>query len=259
MRRLRIATRGSAQARHQAELVAGQLQASSGADVELVIIQTTGDQRPDVPLHEIGGQGVFVKEVQWAVLEGRADLAVHSAKDLPSSDVTAGLVIAAFCERRSPWDVLIGRALADLGEGATVATGSVRRRAQLAALRPDLRLIELRGNIHSRLQKIPEDGSIVMAEAALQILGLQALVAHRFSLDEMVPQAGQGAVAIECRSEDAAAVEACERLDHGPTRRCVEAERAFLATLGSGCSLPVGAYAEPTVGGSFVLHTYVGL
>lgn len=259
MRPLRIATRGSAQARRQAELVAGQLRAATGADVEFVLVHTTGDQRPDVPLHEIGGQGVFVKEVQWAVLEGRADLAAHSAKDLPSSEITEGLLIAAFCERRSPWDVLVGGALADLAEGATVATGSVRRRAQLLALRPDLRCVELRGNIHSRLQKIPEGGAIVMAEAALQILGLEDLVAHRFSLDEMVPQVGQGAVALECREGDDATVAACGRVDHGPTRACVEAERAFLATLGSGCSLPVGAYAEPTVGGSFVLHTYVGL
>jgi hydroxymethylbilane synthase len=240
---LRIATRGSAQARRQSEIAAESLRRATGHDVELVLVKTTGDVRSDVPLHEMGGQGVFVKEVQEAVLDGRADIAVHSAKDLPSSDLAPGLTIAAFCERRSPWDVLVGRSLAELANGATVATGSVRRRAQLRLLRPDLQFAELRGNIHTRLGKVPEGGAIVMAEAALQVLGLEHLVAHRFSLDEMVPQVGQGTVALECRVDDEETAAACGVLDHAATRACVEAERAFLATLGSGCTLPVGAYA----------------
>jgi hydroxymethylbilane synthase len=257
---LRIATRGSQQARKQAEEAAALLAQRTGARVEFVIVQTTGDQRQDVPLHQIGGQGVFVKEVQRAVLDGRADLAAHSAKDLPST-TAEGLQIGAFCERRSPWDVLVGCALGDLPRGATVATGSVRRRAQLSVLRPDLQFVELRGNIQTRLTKIPEGGAIVMAEAALQILGLEDRIASRFALSEMIPQAGQGCVALECREGDAATLEALAALDHEPTRRCVEAERSFLATLGSGCSLPVGAYAEAQPDGSSEsvrLHTFVG-
>jgi hydroxymethylbilane synthase len=243
---LRIATRGSAQARRQSEIAAEALQRATGREVELVLVQTTGDVRRDVPLHEIGGQGVFVKEVQEAVLDGRADIAVHSAKDLPSTELTPGLTIAAFCARRSPWDVLVGRALDDLPEGAVVATGSVRRRSQLRVLRPDLEFAELRGNIHTRLAKVPEGGAIVMAEAALQVLELEHLVAHRL-----------GAVALECRDGDDATAEACAALDDGATRACVEAERAFLATLGSGCSLPVGAYAALRPDG-IELRTYVG-
>ncbi|MEY4371556.1 MAG: porphobilinogen deaminase [Actinomycetota bacterium] len=256
---LRIATRGSMQARRQADVAAAALSERAGVDVEFVIVQTTGDQRQDVPLHQIGGQGVFVKEVQRAVLDGRADLAAHSAKDLPST-AADGLVIGAFCERRSPWDVLVGCAFDELPPGATIASGSVRRRAQMSALRPDLRFVELRGNIQTRLEKIPDGGAIVMAEAALQILGLEHRIASRFTLEQMVPQAGQGCVALECRADDERTRAVLALLDHLPTRRCVEAERAFLATLGSGCSLPVGAYAHLPTNDSHevVLHTFVG-
>jgi hydroxymethylbilane synthase len=261
MQTVRIATRGSEQAKRQAEIVAADLRAAhrGDVDVELVFVSTLGDQRQDVALHEMGGQGVFVKEVQRAVLDGRADLAVHSAKDLPS--VTApGLTIAAFCERRSPWDVLVGRPLPELEPGAPVATGSVRRRAQLLRLRPDLEIRELRGNIRTRLGKVPDGGAIVMAEAALEILELTELIAQRFHLGQMIPQVGQGAVAVECRADDERSRQIAAALDHAPTRMCVEAERAFLAKLGSGCALPVGAYAQPTSGGPapFLLHTFVG-
>lgn len=241
---VRIATRSSAQARTQAQAVAAALIAANPAlDVELVFVDTMGDRRQDVPLHTIGGQGVFVKEVQAAVLDGRADIAVHSAKDLPSM-TTDGLVIGAFGERRDPRDVLVGRALAELEQEATVATGSVRRRVQLGYLRPDLRFVELRGNIPTRLGRVPEDGSIVMAAAALEILGWTDRVAQYLDVDTMVPAVGQGAVAAECRCDDGAAVDALSRVDHGPTRMSVERERAFLAELGSGCSLPVGAYDD---------------
>lgn len=258
MTRLRIATRGSAQARTQSEVVAEALRAADpDLDVELVFVETTGDRRQDVPLHEIGGQGVFVREVQRAVLDGRADLAVHSAKDLPSASAE-GLVIAAFTERRDPRDALIGRSLDELDPGATVATGSVRRRAQLAELRPDLRFVELRGNIPTRLEKIPEGGAIVMAVAALQVLGLTDRIAEVFDPSAMVPQVGQGAVAIECRVDDRVALAACASIDHRPTRRDVETERAFLAELGGGCTLPVGAHVvhDPDTG-ERCLATYV--
>ena len=244
MTSVRIATRGSAQARTQATAVADLLRASHrGLNVELVFVDTTGDQRQDVPLHTIGGQGVFVKEVQAAVLAGRADIAVHSAKDLPSTPAD-GLVIAAFGERRDPRDVLVGRSLADLGQGATVATGSVRRRSQLTAIRPDLHFVELRGNIPTRLEKIPVDGSIVMAAAALEILGWSDRVSEYIDVQVMVPAVGQGCVAIECREDDQQTRDILHAIDHSLSRRAVEHERAFLAELGSGCSLPVGAYDD---------------
>lgn len=238
----RLATRASLQARTQTEVVGRLLEAAyPGSTAELVFVDTTGDRRQDVALHQIGGQGVFVKEVQLAVLDGRADLAVHSAKDLPSAP-TDGLVIGGYGRRRDPRDALIGRSLAELDEGATVATGSVRRRAQLAELRPDLHFVELRGNIQTRLGKVPDGGAIVMAVAALEVLGLTERIAEAFAPEVMVPQVGQGAVAVECRADDETVLEALRRIDHGPTRRDVGIERAFLAEIGSGCSLPVGAH-----------------
>jgi hydroxymethylbilane synthase len=243
-RTLRIATRASAQARTQAEIVAAALRGGYPAvQVELVFVETTGDQQADVPLHQIGGQGVFVKEVQRAVLDGRADLAVHSAKDLTSA-AADGLTIAAITERRDPRDALIGRSLAELEPGATVATGSVRRRAQLAGLRPDLQFVELRGNIGRRLEKIPDGGAIVMAVAALEVLGMTERIAEIFQVTAMIPQVGQGAVALECRSDDRTTIHACRTIEHEPSRSAVELERAFLAEIGSGCSLPVGAHVN---------------
>src|SRR4051794_8724991 len=168
-RRLRAATRGSALARWQTDHVPGLL----GADVDVVVVETTGDRRTDVPIHQMGGQGVFVKEVQAAVLDGRADLAVHSAKDLPSVP-TPGLTIAAVPARDDPRDALVGASLADLRPGARVATGSVRRRAQLASLLPDLTFQGLRGNVETRLRAAGTGGvaAVVVAFAALRRLGL---------------------------------------------------------------------------------------
>ena len=241
-RTVRMATRGSAQARTQAEHVARMIEsAHDGVRVELVLVETTGDRRQDVPLHVIGGQGVFVKEVQRAVLDGRADIAAHSAKDLPSTD-EPGLAIGAFCLRRNPADALVGRSLEQLAAGATVATGAVRRRAQLAAVRPDLQFVELRGNIQTRLRKIPDEGAIVMAVAALEILGLTELVAQELDPQVFVPAIGQGCVAIECRADAGDVGELLAAVDDAATRRAVETERVFLATLGAGCTLPVGAY-----------------
>lgn len=240
---MRIATRGSAQARTQAQAVADALEAAHpGVHVELVIVDTTGDRRQDVPLHTIGGQGVFVKEVQLAVLDGRAELAVHSAKDLPSAD-TEGLLIGAFCARRTPNDALIGTRLDQLTPGTTVATGSVRRRAQLSALRPGLEFVELRGNIGTRLSKVPDGGAIVMAVAALEVLGLTDRIAQVLDIDDLVPAVGQGCVAVECASVDQWTRQLLLAVDHRATRDAVTVERAFLARLGSGCSLPVGAFA----------------
>lgn len=244
MATIRIATRASAQARTQAELVGARL-AEAGHATELVFVETFGDrtQADGTPLHSIGGQGVFVKEVQRAVLDGRADVAVHSAKDLPTQ-AAEGLLLAAFTERRSAADALVGRPLVELPSGAVVATGSVRRRAQLRRARPDLSFAELRGNIHTRLEKVPDGGSIVMAVAALEILGLTDRIAERLDPAEFVPAVGQGCVAVECRDEDDRVVDALGRIDHPTTRREVLIERAFLAELGSGCAMPVGAHVD---------------
>jgi hydroxymethylbilane synthase len=243
VRVLRLATRGSPQATAQSTAVAEAIAGATGHEVELVLVETSGDVRADVPLHTIGGQGVFVKEVQRAVLDGRADLAAHSAKDLPSTPAD-GLLIGAFTRRRDPRDALVGRRLDELATGAVVATGSVRRRALLARARPDLTFAELRGNIGTRLTRIPDGGAIVMAVAALEILGSTDRVAEALPVDEFVPAVGQGCVAVECRADDHEAAAALAMVDHPETRRAVETERAFLAELGSGCSLPVGAHAS---------------
>ncbi|HEY4609404.1 MAG TPA: hydroxymethylbilane synthase [Ilumatobacteraceae bacterium] len=249
VRPLRLATRGSAQARTQSQGVADALMAAEpGRPVELVFVETLGDrtQHAEVPLHTIGGQGVFVKEVQAAVLRGDADMAVHSAKDLPSTTAD-GLLLAAFCARRDARDALIGATLDGLPEGAPVATGSVRRRAQLRARRPDLHFLELRGNIQTRLGKVPQGGAIVMAAAALDVLGMLDEISEYLPLDTFVPSPGQGCVAVECRDDDQELADILAAIDHAATRRSVMVERAFLAELGSGCSLPVGAHATADV------------
>ncbi|MFM7534719.1 MAG: hydroxymethylbilane synthase [Acidimicrobiales bacterium] len=242
--KLRIATRGSRLARWQAEHVAGLLRAAHGAlDVELVIVETTGDQRRDIPLHAIGGQGVFVKEVQQAVLEGRAELAVHSAKDLPST-TAPGLSLAAVPARGDVRDGLVGARLDDLAPGATVATGSVRRRAQLLAARPDLHVVELRGNVDTRLTKIPDGGAIVMAVAPLERLGWADRLAEALDPERFVPQVAQGALAVECRADDGATAAMVAAIQDTEARRRVDAERAFLAAFGGGCDLPIGAWHD---------------
>jgi hydroxymethylbilane synthase len=236
---LRAATRGSELARWQTAYVGHAL----GREIEVVVVETGGDRRSEVPIWEIGGQGVFVKEVQAAVLEGRADVAVHSAKDLPSAP-TPGLALAAFPERDDPRDALVGSSLDGLPAGALVATGSVRRRAQLAWARPDLTFTGLRGNIATRLAKASSYDAIVVALAALRRLGRTDRVAEAVDPAVMLPQVGQGALAVECRLDDEATRAALESVDHAPSRRAVETERAFLAELGGGCGLPVGAHAH---------------
>jgi hydroxymethylbilane synthase len=244
---VRIATRGSPLARWQAERVATLLGAGGADEVELVIVETTGDQRAETPIHAMGGTGVFVKEVQHAVLDGRADLAVHSAKDLPS-EPAAGLVIAAVPERGDVRDALVGSTLAGLRDGAVVGTGSVRRRAQLAAVRPDLEFAELRGNMHTRLEKAGDLDAIVVAAAALDRLGLDDEIAERLEPSVMLPQVAQGALAAECRADDPATRARLDAIDDPDAHRAVRAERAFLARLGGGCDQPVGALAWATEG-----------
>jgi hydroxymethylbilane synthase len=236
---LRAATRGSRLARTQTDLVAALL----GTGVEPVVVQTEGDLRIDRPISELGGRGVFVKEVQAAVLDGRADFAVHSAKDLPSTTVD-GLVIAAVPERADARDALVGGRFDTLPPGARVGTGSVRRRAQLAWLRPDLTFAGLRGNMETRLSKASDFAAIVVAVAALDRLGRMADVTEVLSTELLVPQVGQGALAIECRADDEETLAALAAIQHGPSRRAVDTERAWLAEVGGGCDLPVGAHAR---------------
>lgn len=259
---LRVATRGSALALWQARHVASLLRAAHpGLEVTEVIVETAGDRNREVPISAIGGRGVFTKEVQAAVLDGRADLAVHSAKDLPSSAELQpeGLVLAAVPERADPRDALVGATLDAIPPGGTVGTGSVRRRAQLADRRPDLTFAELRGNIDTRLAKAADFAAIVVAYAALQRLERTDAVAEVLEPTVMLPQVAQGALALESRPETAALLSAIE---HAPTRRCVDAERSWLATLGGGCDLPAGAFCTVNDDGTLrlraVLATFDG-
>lgn len=243
--RLRIATRGSELALWQARHVAALLTAAHpGLDVEEVVVRTTGDRRLDVPIWELGGKGVFVAEVRTAVLDGRADVAVHSAKDLPAVPLE-GLRLAAVPERADARDALVGSTLEGLSPGALVATGSVRRRAQLAWCRPDLRFCGVRGNIATRLERVGVDGinAVVVAAAALDRLGLAERAAQILDPSVVLPQVGQGALAVECREADEAVAVMLAAIEHLPSRRAVDAERGFLAELGGDCDLPAGAYA----------------
>ena len=236
---VRVATRGSALARWQAERVVQLL----GVEAEYVIVSTRGDERREVPIHAMGGTGVFVKEVEQAVLDGRADMAVHSAKDLPA-ETAPELVLAALPERGDARDAFVGRPFDEIPTGGSVGTGSVRRRAQLAALRPDLGFAELRGNIPTRLEKAAGFDAIVLAAAALDRLGLGDRIAERVDPSVVLPQVGQGALAVECRADDDGTRALLAGADDAEVRAAVTAERAYLAELGGGCNLPCGALAE---------------
>ncbi len=247
---LRVATRASPLALAQVDLV----EAALGHRVERVAVSTAGDRHTDVALHQLGGQGLFVKEVQRAVLEGVADIAVHSAKDLPSI-TPSDLALVGYLERADPRDCLVGTGWSDLGVGATVATGSVRRQRLLAELRPDLRFVDLRGNMARRLEQVPAGGAVVAARAALVRLGWADRCASTFSTDELLPQVGQGAIAIECRADSplrAQLAAVCDRT----TGLAVTAERAYLEQLGAGCEIPVAAHAR-VVGGVLDLEVWL--
>ena len=236
---MKIATRGSALALWQANRVMALLDRPA----ELVIVSTRGDKRRDVEIHQLGGTGVFVKEVEQAVLDGRADIAVHSAKDLPST-TDAGLALGAIPERADPRDALVGCSLDALPTAALIATGSVRRRAQLAALRPDLQFTGLRGNVDTRIAKAADVDAVVVAACALDRLGRLDEAAEVLDTRLMLPQVAQGALAVECRDDDAETIAILQAIDDHDAHRCVVAERAFLAELGGGCDLPVGALAR---------------
>jgi hydroxymethylbilane synthase len=245
MNKLRLGTRSSALARWQADWVAARL-LERGVSVELVPITTQGDVKTG-PLGQIGGQGLFTKEIQRALLDGRIDLAVHSCKDLPTAEVK-GLVIAAVPERESTADVLVSKKadrIEILPPNATVGTGSLRRKAQLLHLRPDLIVEDIRGNVETRLRKLEEGqfDAIVLAEAGLKRLRLADEIAHVIPRRDMLPAVGQGALAIEARADDARTQALLAPLNHRNSHWAIMAERALLAGLRAGCLAPVGAYA----------------
>jgi hydroxymethylbilane synthase len=239
---LTIASRGSQLALWQAQWVSGRL-TGLGHECRIEIIKTTGDKITDVPLAQVGGKGLFTKEIEEALLDGRADLAVHSLKDLPT-ELPAGLAIAAVPEREDPHDAVVGCKLVDLPAGATVGTSSLRRAAQLRRLRPDLTIESIRGNLDTRLRKLDEGRyrAIVLAAAGLKRLGWAARIAEILPAETMCPAIGQGALAVETRA-GGAAWDACVALDHAATHSAVAAERAFLRALGGGCQVPIGAAA----------------
>lgn len=241
---LRIATRNSPLAMWQAHHVADLLQRHDpDLQIEFVDTATFADKRLDLPISELGGKGAFSKEIQDLVLSGSADLAVHSAKDLQAT-TPDGLVIGAFPERGNACDVLVGARLADLADGATVGTGSNRRRVQLAHLRPALAFAGLRGNIATRLSKSGDFDAIVMAAAALDRLDVDLPVVDVLPPDVMIPQVGQGALAVECLDGATEVLERLDAIDHRETRALVTAERGFLIELGGDCDLPAGAHAR---------------
>ena len=247
-RALRIGTRGSNLALWQANWVKDRLtEAYPGADITLTIIKTKGDKILDVPLAQVGGKGLFVKEIEEALLDGRVDLAVHSMKDMPA-EMPEGLAIGPIPQREVPFDVLIsasGATLKDLTEGATIGTCSLRRAAQLHHARPDLRILPLRGNLDTRLRKLDagEMDAIVLAAAGVRRLGLAARISETLAPTVMLPAVAQGALCIEVRRDDPDTAAALAFLDHPQSAMAVTGERAFLKRLGGSCQVPVAGYA----------------
>jgi hydroxymethylbilane synthase len=245
--RLVIATRESRLALWQAEHVKALLERRLGAEVTLMPMTTRGDQILDRSLSKVGGKGLFIKELENALEDGRADLAVHSLKDVPM-DLPAGFALPAVLEREDPADAFVSvshASLDDLPDGAVVGTSSLRRLVQLRALRPDLRIESLRGNLDTRLRKLDQGDydAIVLAAAGLLRLGLGARIRARFDAETMLPAAGQGALGIEIRADASALGERLATLTHRPTWLAVLAERAVSRTLGGSCSVPIAAYA----------------
>jgi hydroxymethylbilane synthase len=250
MTELVIGSRGSRLALWQAKHVGAQLQAvHPDLSIRIEIIKTSGDRLQDIALATIGGKGVFVKEIEEALLTGHIDLAVHSLKDVPT-ELPQGLALSAILPRENPRDALVCRkklvTLADFPTQGRVGTGSLRRAVQLRHLIPGVTIEPIRGNVDTRLRKLKEQNldGIVLAMAGLKRLGFSKRVDYLFSIDELTPAIGQGALALESRLEDQVTNLLLQALEHPPTRMCVEAERAFLSALGGGCQVPLGAYAQ---------------
>ncbi len=246
---LRIATRKSPLALWQANYVKAALeQAHPGLNVELLAMTTRGDKILDTPLAKVGGKGLFVKELEIAMLEDRADIAVHSMKDVPM-EFPEGLGLAIICEREDPSDALVSNSyakLAELPEGATVGTSSFRRQCQLREARPDIQIVDLRGNVGTRLSKLDagEYDAIILAAAGLKRLQMSSRIRESLSFDDCLPAGGQGAVGIECRTQDIEALKLLDCLHHADTASRVVAERAVNARLQGGCQVPIASFAE---------------
>jgi len=261
VRTLTIATRKSPLALWQAHHVAGLLRARGGVEVKLLEMTTAGDRFLQAPLAAVGGKGLFVKEIEQALIEGRADLAVHSLKDM-TSEIPPGLLLACVPEREDPRDAFVGRKAARLSElprGAKVGTSSLRRSCQVREKRPDVEIVALRGNVQTRLRKTEEQdlGGSVLAYAGLRRLGLTGQVTQVLEPEESLPAVGQGALAIECREDDAGLRALLAPLEDARTRTAVAAERAFLALLEGGCTVPLAGHAILS-GGRVRLRGLVG-
>jgi hydroxymethylbilane synthase len=248
MKHLRIGTRGSLLAKWQAESVRKQLFAIAGVEAEIVIIKTAGDKMQQVPLTQLGGKGIFIKELEDALLDNSIDLAVHSVKDIPT-EVPRGLSFPAVCRRDDIRDCLIspaGATLETLRQGARVGTSSLRRQAQLLRLRADLDIRELRGNVDTRLRKVGdgEYDAIVLAKAGLDRLGLSQRISETLAPEVFMPAVGQGAIAVETRLGDNETGDLLAKLDDAETRAAIITERALLAALQGGCQVPIGAWAR---------------
>ena len=248
MRPLIIGTRGSSLAMCQAHIVQTMLEERvPGREFRLETIKAHADKNPELPLVAMGGEGVFVKELEAALLDGRIDLAVHSMKDLPL-DTPAPLRVAAVLEREEPRDALVSRSggFQELPGGSRIGTSSLRRRSQLLRRRQDLDLVDVRGNVDTRLRKLGEGqyDAIVIAACGLIRLGLEERITEHLDLSWMLPEPGQGALAVEARADDRDTLEMAGALEDPTSRACVEAERAFLKALGGGCRVPIAAYAS---------------
>lgn len=248
MRPLRIGTRGSMLAKWQAEFVRKQILEKTGTDAEIIIIKTTGDKLQQAPFAQIGGKGVFIKELEEALLEEAVDLAVHSVKDIPT-EVPSRLCFPAVCRRADVRDCLVsanGTTLATLRRGARVGTSSLRRQSQLRHVRPDLDVREMRGNVDTRLRKVDsgEYEAVMLAKAGLDRLGLSGRITEIMEPESFLPAVGQGAIALEARLRDEDLGETLGVLDDPPTRQAIMAERALLAALEGGCQVPLGAWAR---------------
>ena len=248
MKVLRIGTRGSLLAKWQAEYVRKQMFQAAGVEGEIVIIKTSGDKLQQSALTQIGGKGIFIKELEDALLQESIDIAVHSVKDIPT-EMQRGLSFPAICRRDDVRDCLVsnnGATLANLRQGARVGTGSLRRQAQLRHIRPDLDVRDLRGNVDTRLRKVEsgEYDAVILAKAGLDRLGCNHRISEVLSPDVCMPAVGQGAIGVECRADDAQASEVLEKLDHAETRTAIIAERTLLSVLQGGCQVPLGAWAR---------------
>ncbi|MEJ2120709.1 MAG: hydroxymethylbilane synthase [Alphaproteobacteria bacterium] len=263
--RLTIGTRGSDLALAQTNMVADQLRAAhpdlAAPDaIAIEVIKTTGDRVQDRPLAEIGGKGLFTKEIEEALLDGRIDLAVHSMKDLETV-LPDGLTIAATLEREDPRDVLLAKdatTIADLPQGAVVGTASLRRGAQILAARPDLKVVPFRGNVNTRISKLEagEVDATILALAGLRRLGMTEYEARAIPVTEMLPAVAQGAIGLECRADDEATRAYLSDLDHAPTAQAVAAERALLAALDGSCRTPIAGLATVN-GGTLALQALI--